>query len=103
MFLLAITPTPLVANAQRVFPEIEMSFPTIYIYIYYYYKKQSLPNYNFPSKGKAILPINSTFRYIQHAHFLPRQHSFGTTLLFTGPVPANSRQWTPSVRNCVTR
>ena len=23
---------------------------------------------------------------------LPRQHSFGTTLRFTGPVPANSRQ-----------
>ena len=23
---------------------------------------------------------------------LPRQHPFGTTLRFTGPVPANSRQ-----------
>ena len=23
---------------------------------------------------------------------LPRQHSFGTTLRFTGPVPADSRQ-----------
>ena len=34
---------------------------------------------------------------------LPKQHSFGTTLRFTGPVPADSRQWTPSVRNCVTR
>ena len=34
---------------------------------------------------------------------LPRQHPFGTTLRFTGPVPADSRQWTPSVRNCVTR
>ena len=60
-------------------------------------------------------------RYFQHAHFipivgvgkrsayelvhsdLPRQHSFGTTLRFTGPVPADSRQWTPLVRNCVTR
>ena len=49
-------------------------------------------------------------RYFQHAHFipmvcaekrgayelvhgdLPRQHSFGTTLRFTGPVPADSRQ-----------
>ena len=49
-------------------------------------------------------------RYFQHAHFipivglgkrgeyelvhgdLPRQHPFGTTLRFTGPVPANSRQ-----------
>ena len=49
-------------------------------------------------------------RYFQHAHFipivgvgkrgeyylvhgdLPRQHSFGTTLMFTGPVPADSRQ-----------
>ena len=57
----------------------------------------------------------------QHAHFipimgvgkrggyqvvhgdLPRQHPFGTTLRFTGPVPADSRQLTPSVRNCVTR
>ena len=29
---------------------------------------------------------------------LPRQHSFGTTLRFTGPVPADSRQRTPSVR-----
>ena len=61
-------------------------------------------------------------RYFQHARFipivgvgkrgeyelvhgdLPRQHSFGTTLRFTGPVPADSRQSrTPSVRNCVTR
>ena len=31
---------------------------------------------------------------------LPRQHSFGTTLRFTGPVPADSRQLTPSVSNC---
>ena len=49
-------------------------------------------------------------RYFQHAHFipivgvgkrgeyylvhgdLPRQHPFGTTLRFTGPVPADSRQ-----------
>ena len=49
-------------------------------------------------------------RYFQHAHFipivgvgkrgvyslvhgdLPRHHSFGTTLRFTGPVPADSRQ-----------
>ena len=48
--------------------------------------------------------------YFEHAHFilivgvgkrggyylvhgdLPRQHSFGTTLRFTGPVPADSRQ-----------
>ena len=27
----------------------------------------------------------------------------GTTLRTTGPVPADSRQWTPSVRNCVIR
>ena len=33
---------------------------------------------------------------------LPRQHSFGATLRFTGPVPADSRQLTPSVRICVT-
>ena len=50
-------------------------------------------------------------RYFQHAHFipivcvgkraayelvhgdLPRQHSFGTTLRFTVPVPAYSRQY----------
>ena len=50
------------------------------------------------------------YRYIQHAHLiaivgvgkrgeyylvhgdLPRQHSFGTTLRFTGPVLADSRQ-----------
>ena len=49
-------------------------------------------------------------RYFQHTHFipivgvekkdayqlvhgdLPRQHSFGTNLRFTGPVPADSRQ-----------
>ena len=49
-------------------------------------------------------------RYFQHAHLiptvgvgkrgasylvygdLPRQNSFGTTLTFTGPVPADSRQ-----------
>ena len=59
-------------------------------------------------------------RYLQRAHFipivdvgnrgayqsvhgdLPRQHPFGTTLRFTGPVPADSRQGTPSVRNCLT-
>ena len=49
-------------------------------------------------------------RYFQHAHFIPivgvgkrgiyqlvhgdllRQHPFGTTLRFTGPVPGDSRQ-----------
>ena len=49
-------------------------------------------------------------RYFQHAHFIPlvgvgkrgeyelvhgdllRQHLFGTTLRFSGPVPADSRQ-----------
>ena len=53
---------------------------------------------------------STTARYFQHAHFipivgvgkrgeyslvhgdLPRQHQFGTTLRFTGPVPADSRQ-----------
>ena len=72
--------------------------------------------------NKAMLSIRYIYRrYFQHAHFipivgvgkrgeyqlvhcdLPRQHSFGTTLRFTGPVPADSRQRTPSVRNCVTR
>ena len=55
-------------------------------------------------------PVDQYSCYIQHAHFipivgvgkrgayelvhgdLPRQHSFGTTLRFTGPVPADSRQ-----------
>ena len=54
------------------------------------------------------VPINR--RYFQHAHFipivgvekrsvyqlvhgdLPRQHSYGTTLRFTGSVPADSRE-----------
>ena len=57
-------------------------------------------------------------RYFQHAHFipivsvgkrgayllvhgnLPRQPLFGTTLRFTGLVPADFRQCTPSVRKC---
>ena len=58
----------------------------------------------------------------QHAHFIPtvgvgKERRFNwsivtckmaapvtrTTLKTTGPVPADSRQWTPSVRNCVTR
>ena len=74
----------------------------------------------FLTKG-GIHCISRSSRYFQHAHFipivgvgkrgeyqlvhgvLPRQHSFGTTLRFTDPVPADSRQWTPSVRNCVTR
>ena len=34
---------------------------------------------------------------------LPRQHPFGTTLGFTGPVSADSRQQKPSVRKCGTR
>ena len=52
----------------------------------------------------------AVIQYFQHADFIPiagvgerdayylvdgdpsRQHSFGTTLGFTGPVPANSRQ-----------
>ena len=57
------------------------------------------------------MPLQTLIRrYFQHAHFipivgvgkrgeyslvhgdLPRQHSFGTTLRFTGPVLADSRQ-----------
>ena len=56
------------------------------------------------------VPLVVLSRYFQHAHFipivgvgkrgeyllvhgdLPRQHSFGTTLRFTGPVLADSRQ-----------
>ena len=60
--------------------------------------------YNVGEKPTVIL-------YFQHAHFIPivgvgkrgeyemvhgdlptRQHPFGTTLRFTGPVPADSRQ-----------
>ena len=75
------------------------------------------------STATRIHPVISHYRirYFQHAHFipivgvgkrgvyylvhgdLPRQRSFGTTLRFTGPVPAESRQSTPSVRVCVTR
>ena len=65
--------------------------------------------------------INIALQYFQHAHFMPIvgvgkrgvnyfvhgdlswQNSFGTTLRFTSPVPADSRQCTSSVRNCVTR
>ena len=58
--------------------------------------------------------LYTVHQYFQHAHFipivgvgkrgayylahgdLPRQQPFGTTSRFTGPVPADSRQWTPS-------
>ena len=58
----------------------------------------------------VVVTIGSAVRYFQHAHFipivgvgkrgayylvqgdLPRQHPFGTTLRFTGPVLADSRQ-----------
>ena len=58
---------------------------------------------------KVNIPVVSS-RYFQHANFipivgvgkrgeyllvhgdLPRQHPFGTTLRFIGPVPADSRQ-----------
>ena len=61
-------------------------------------------------KGMRELHLPPNMRYFQHAHSiplagvgkrgayyllhgdLPRQHSFGTTLRFTGPVPADSRQ-----------
>ena len=60
--------------------------------------------------ARIVEGIPDTRRYFQHAYFipivgvgkrgeynfvhgdLPRQHSFGTTLRFTGPVPADSRQ-----------
>ena len=70
-----------------------------------------------PSSAAAVIiqSINQSnvctlCRYFQHAHFiqivgvgkrgayylvhgdLPRQHSLGTTLMFTGPAPADSRQ-----------
>ena len=38
-------------------------------------------------RGQSSLPAY----YLVHGD-LPRQHSFGTTLRFTGPVPADSRQ-----------
>ena len=55
----------------------------------------------------VLVRLQCTVRYFRHAHFtsivgvgkrgayslvhgdLPRQHSFGTTLRFTGPVPAD--------------
>ena len=59
---------------------------------------------------RSSAPQGTLRRYFQHAHYipivgvgekveyqlvhgdLPRQHSFETTLRFTGPVPADSRQ-----------
>ena len=57
------------------------------------------------------MAINVNVQYFQHAHFipiivgvgkrgenllvhgdLPRQHPFGTTVRFPGPVPADARQ-----------
>ena len=64
----------------------------------------------FDIKFHFTFDINSHRRYFQHAHFipivgvgkrgeyllvhgdLPRQHPFGTTLRFTGPMPEDSRQ-----------
>ena len=58
----------------------------------------------------STINIKEFNQYFQHAHFipivgegkrgeyylvhgdLPRQQSFGTTLMFTGPMPADSRQ-----------
>ena len=60
--------------------------------------------------GIIIYTVHTVHMYFQHAHFipivgvgkrgayqlvhydLPRQHPFGTTLRFTGPVPADFRQ-----------
>ena len=65
---------------------------------------------DFSLNGGLLPDIYTNRRYFQHAHFipivgvgkrgeyllvhadLPRQHPFGTTLRFTGPVPADSRQ-----------
>ena len=63
------------------------------------------------TKSPYCIRVDGTVhRYFQHAHFipivgvgkrgayelvhsdLPRQHSFGTTLRFTGPVTADCRQ-----------
>ena len=76
-------------------------------------------NFHFPSSAdheqdwqpNPVDPLSAIYRqYFQHPHFirivgvgkrgayelvhgdLPRQHPFGTTLRFTGPVPADSRQ-----------
>ena len=82
--------------------------------------------YRIPGMWSSLLNIynfvvvlivgTSDRRYFQHVHFIPivgmgkrgvyqLVHGLlcGTTLRFTGPVPADSRQWTSSVRNCVTR
>ena len=59
---------------------------------------------------QLVSPMGYIRRYLKYVHFipiasvgkrgayslvhgdLPRQHPFGTTLRFTGPVPADSRQ-----------
>ena len=53
--------------------------------------------------NNSIVGVGKRGAYLLVHGDLPRQHSFGTTLGFTGPVPADSRQWTPSARNCVSR
>ena len=82
-------------------------------------RHRACPIVKTPTDQPSYLPLHR--RYFQHAHFipivdvgkrgeyqlvhgdLPRQHPFRTTLRFTGPVPADSRQLMPSVRNCVSR
>ena len=62
-----------------------------YLYVYYWvslrpdrlmWRIQQQQHGNYPGTPMVVMQA--------------RQHSFGTTLRFIGPVPADSRQWTPS-------
>ena len=48
------------------------------------------------SQARPGIPLEGVGKrgvsWLVHGDLLPRQHSFGTTLRFTGPVPADPRQ-----------
>ena len=51
----------------------------------------------------SIVGVGKRGAYYLVYGYLPMQHPLGITLRFTGPVPMDSRQLKPSVRNCATR
>ena len=79
---------------------------SIYLFIPPYIRLRASPE---SIKSRNCVPMASLRRYFQHANFIPivgvgkrgayqlvcdnlrRQHPFGTTLKFTGPVPVDSR------------
>ena len=65
-------------------PNSALSDDNSYIYIHsrYFQHANLIPIVAVGKRGEY---------YLVHGD-LPRQHSFGTTLRFTGPVPADSRQ-----------